>query len=182
LIDRPQTRSARRCLIEAARVAVAAGRDALAQCGEQAAALVDAWDDGAARARIRCLCAGECAPDPTCADTPVLTDDPDPIAFAAQLDALVGGIDLQCDAANCPGLQALVDRTRSQLTRSDCAARTGLSITELMVGRWCAGVGRFRHPGLNALAAAKARWPLWASVGTATTLADLDAAIEACLP
>lgn len=181
LADRPLTRSARRCLTETARVTTAAGQR-IAACEAQALALVDAWADPAARARIRCLCAGQCAPEPRCADVPVLQADPDPIRFAEQISRLAPDLDLRCDGPDCPGLDALIDQIRAQLAAGDCGARTGLSIVELLVGRQCSGAGRFRHPGLNALALARAYWPIWTAPGTAASRAALDRAVTACLP
>ena len=177
-------RSARRCVVEAGRVVVAAGVHAPSACAapDQAAALVDAWRDPAARARLRCLCSGVCDPTPDCVDALVLERSSDPIEFNRQIVAIAGLEALAClNDPGCAALPELVARLRAALEAGDCAARGLMSVVVLLVGRHCAGVGRFRHPGTDALAAASGRWPL-GQAGVAATLADLDQALAACVP
>ncbi|MGK0360159.1 MAG: hypothetical protein ACI9U2_002471, partial [Bradymonadia bacterium] len=184
LVDVNDARAARRCLAEAARVAVAAGRHALGACAEPAAAgaMVDAWQDDDARAQTVCLCSGECGLDATCADAPVLRDSGDPVDFNRQITALAGAGILPClDDPRCGALPDFIERLRSALIEGDCAARGLLSVAALIIGRHCAGVGRLRHPGTDALAAAVGRWPL-GQAGAAATVAHLDRAVALCLP
>lgn len=182
LADRPGGRAARRCLAEAARVIVAArahGEEACAAPDQAVAeALVDAWIvDDDARATVGCLCAG-CAPPPApCADAAVLRADPDPVRFAAQVEALAGEDGRRCLFAD--DCAALVAATDAALEAGACSARTLLSVTRLLIGRKCSGVGRFRHPGLLALDAALARWPLWPAAAPASR-ADLARAVDLC--
>lgn len=177
------SRSARRCVAEAARVVIAASAyGPVCQAPAQAASLVDAWDDDDARLRARCLCRGDCAPNPRCADAPVLIDTMDPVDFNRQIAALAGPEVLAClDDPRCATLPDLIERTRAAVRSGACAARSLLSVTWLIIGRHCAGVGRFRHPGTDALAAAVGRWPL-GEAGAAATLAHLDLGVAACLP
>lgn len=184
LVDLPDTRAARRCVAEAARVIVAARRfgteDCSAAAHAQASELVDAWPiDPAARARAICLC-GACEATQECTETPVLGADADPIEFLAQVRALGGNAAAQCVQSGA--CDALVEAAAAALEAEECTARTLLSLTRLGIGRRCAGAGRFRHPGLLALDAALGRWSIWPLVGTAASRHDLLAAVMACRP